>query len=282
MICLLDVDLLLEENNLDDITIYDFGKYFKENFNFLLNEQTKSNNKTTSKLLNKHKKIALEIGFNGKKFEDDLIKDIKKERDSFGNISLNDKNLKNKIESYTEKVKDICNKKINNIKEYFTDKEKLKDLGKQSLKSVILLICVVTVNSVLDEMIKTAVPGLAGVILGLVRGPFIEELGKRIADKYDFPVVYNIIFNTAEFSTYVNSLIKMGVKPSKAILARSLGVILHTLDMYIIKNAGKNESDPAIKNKKKNLAMIVTFILHTAFNTFAVLNKKAIKNWVTK
>ena len=97
MICLLDVDLLLEENNLDDITIYDFGKYFKENFNFLLNEQTKSNNKTTSKLLNKHKKIALEIGFNGKKFEDDLIKDIKKERDSFGNISLNDKNCSSRI-----------------------------------------------------------------------------------------------------------------------------------------------------------------------------------------
>ena len=277
------IDELLENNNLDKITFYQFGNYFKENFVFL-NEEVKVTNKiyNDNNELNKHIKIAKDAGFDIEKFEKDLLINIEKERDSFGNISFNDKNLKNKIDTYKNKLIKICEDHINNIKEYFKDKEKLKKLTKDVAFSIILFLAVGQVNAILSEILNIAVPGLGKCLINAIRAALVEELAKRLADKFNFGDTYNMIFNIGEFSLYTKSLLKKGVTLPKAILARIPAVIMHTVNTYLIKNAGKNDDDPKVKNKKKNLMTIITFIIHTAFNTYFSYGANTFKKWLLK
>lgn len=106
------------------------------------------------------------------------------------------------------------------------------------------------------------------VVAGAI-GPFLEELGKRVAILGKFPWLYTGIFAAVEFFGYLATATPMGIRTFA--LWRAVGVVFHFVLTYI----QKTFHGVSLKDNKKYLSylgFLVAFLLHGCFNIRNILS----------
>lgn len=281
------INELLETNNIGFLELGDIKNYLEETNLLSLTETVhilyEESEKSKQATLGPHEQRLRNAGFDIKRFKSDLKNDMEKVASSFSSIKINDKQAKEKLNSFTSKMKEIAKTYAKKAGNYFADREKMEKLGKDVAISFIMFVIVVTINTGIMMILNTVFPfGLGNTIGMTITGPLCEELFKRLATKFGIGNTYNVVFNICEASTCIQRFLSIGISLPKAILARIPAIIMHTINQRIINKVGEKETDEKIKNKKKNLVIILTFAIHAAFNFAGIKSNDVIEKFLTK
>ena len=176
-------------------------------------------------------------------------------------------NLKDAIKTFTN---DLVHKKylINNDERQVQVKQSTEvestSVAGGILKSVGVLAAVVFINTFFIRIVvsSTGSVAIAGLIVGIVVAPLVEEASKLISVKNNFTWEYFTIFNLYEFTSYVILLVsQLHLNPITAILVRLPALAMHLINTLIHVDAKERDDS--------NGGYKVTVAIHAIFNTLA-------------
>ncbi len=247
---------ILNELKLNDFTIDKIQKSFKHNL------------KTSEDFL-KNRGINIDI----------IKNEAKKLKSSF--IDMMDSNIN--PEDASKKISsELSNFIIDNIKKFNIkpDEKQNPSLMKKLVLTYIILNIVVFLNTLFLTVMAEGFfipPEKAFALTAIVFAPIIEETGKAIALRSNFPYLYTGIFSFFEGLQYVIMLAVKGANIPLSILMRAVTVLMHfsttIIQKYFYDKFGS-------ESNMTKVSWVIAVLLHSGFNSLGLIYNNKIKNFV--